>query len=182
MAQRTYEKFGKIDVLINNAAYFATIPISRIPCDELSIKEWDRVMEVNVKGVFLCCRAVLPYMKKQNSGRIINIASNAIFHGQGFRIHYVASKAALIGFTRTLAREVGPFGITVNSVSPGSTFSESPDNVEARKKSESFIKTRCIQRMQWPKDLLGTIIFLSSQDSEFISGQNIIVDGGTVFQ
>ncbi|MBI3078829.1 MAG: 3-oxoacyl-ACP reductase FabG [Deltaproteobacteria bacterium] len=178
MARRAIEAFGRIDVLVNNAAIFATIPISRVGIEELSIEEWDRVMVVNVKGVFLCCRAVLPQMKRQGKGKIINIASGTIYHGGGGRIHYVASKAAVVGFTRTLAREVGDYNITVNAISPGSTLSEENPTPEIIKMREEATGSRCIKRVQTPQDLQGAMVFLASDESDFITGQTLVVDGG----
>jgi 3-oxoacyl-[acyl-carrier protein] reductase len=146
MAEAAVRAFGKIDILVNNAAVFATIPISRVSFDQVPLEEWDRVMLVNLKGMWLCCRAVAPYMKKQKSGKIVNISSGTIFSGHGMRIHYVTSKAGVIGFTRTLARELGDFGINVNTLTPGSTLSEPQDNVKAVEFRQSGVATRCLKR------------------------------------
>lgn len=181
MAEATAKAYSKIDILVNNAAVFATIPISRVPFDKVPIEEWDKVMLVNLKGIWLCCRAVVPYMKAQKSGKIINISSSSIFSGTGMRIHYVTSKAGIIGFTRTLARELGEFGITVNTVAPGSTFSESKEDEKALAMRQRAAELRCLKRVQVQEDLVGTIIFLSSSASDFISGQTFVVDGGHLF-
>lgn len=180
MAESSVKAYGKIDILINNAAVFATIPISRVSFDKVPIDEWDRLMAVNLKGIWLCCRAVVPYMKEQKRGKIINISSGAAFSGRGMRIHYVTSKAGVLGFTRTLAHELGDFGITVNSLAPGSTLSESPKDAKAVEFRVKATDTRCLKRVQVPEDLVGAIVFLSSSDSDFMTGQTMIVDGGNM--
>jgi 3-oxoacyl-[acyl-carrier protein] reductase len=180
MAEATVGVYEKISILINNAAVFATIPISRVSFDKVPLEEWDRVMLVNLKGMWLCCRAVVPYMKKQRSGKIINISSGAVFSGRGMRIHYVTSKAGILGFTRTLARELGDFGITVNTLAPGSTLSESQEDAKAIAFRQEGVETRCLKRVEVPGDLIGAIIFLSSSDSDFMTGQTMIVDGGNM--
>jgi 3-oxoacyl-[acyl-carrier protein] reductase len=178
MVETVVKTYGKIDILINNAAVFATIPISRVPFDQVSLEEWDKVMAVNLKGPWLCCRAVAPYMKKQKSGKIINISSGSIFFGRGMRIHYVTSKAGIIGFTRTLARELGEFGIQVNTLAPGSTLSESPKDNKAVAFRQSAVESRCLKRVEVPNDLIGAMVFLCSSASDFMTGQTINVDGG----
>lgn len=178
MAEATAKAFGKIDILVNNAAVFATVPISRVSFDQVPLAEWDLVMNVNLKGAWLCCRAVVPYMKLQKSGKIINISSSSIFAGRGMRIHYVASKAAVLGFTRTLARELGDFCITVNSLAPGSTLSEGQEKAEAVTMRGRAAERRCLKRVQLPEDLVGTMVFLCSSDSDFMTGQTMNVDGG----
>ena len=178
MAEATVKAYGKIDILVNNAAIFATIPISRVSFDKVPLDEWDKVMLVNLKGTWLCCRAVVPYMKKQNSGKIVNISSGTAFSGRGMRIHYVASKAGVLGFTRTLARELGEFGINVNTLAPGSTLSEGQDNIKAAEMREKAVGTRCLKRIQVPGDLVGGLLFLCSSASDFMTGQTVIVDGG----
>lgn len=179
MAESAIEAFGNIHFLVNNAAVFSAIPISRLPFDEISLEEWDRVMFVNLKGMWLCCRAVVPYMKKQKSGKIINISSGSIYAGKGMRIHYVTSKAGVVGFTRTLARELGDFNITVNTLSPGSTFSEDPDDPKALAMREKAVAARCLKRVEYPEDLVGALIFLCSNASDFMTGQTMAIDGGS---
>jgi len=174
MAQRAQETFGSIDILVNNAAVFSTIPISRVPFDQVPLDEWDRVMTVNLKGLLLACRAVVPVMRRQKKGKIINISSASIYKGTGNRIHYVTSKAGVIGFTRTL----GDDGICVNAVAPGSTLSESPTDAAAVAFRQSAVSDRCLKRIETPQDLVGAILFLSSDDSDFITGQTLVVDGG----
>ena len=176
MAEKTVGRFGRIDILVNNAALFGDI--SRKPFQEIPIDEWDRVMTVNVKGLFLCSRAVLPQMKKQGKGRIINISSGTVLQGTPMLLHYVTSKGAVVAFTRALAREVGEFGITVNSIAPGHTLSETVKR-RGPNVDERAVASRIIKRSQVPEDLSGTVVFLASDDSEFITGQMIVVDGGS---
>jgi 3-oxoacyl-[acyl-carrier protein] reductase len=178
MAHRTVDRFGRIDALITNAAVFATIPINRGFIEDIAIEEFDRVMAVNVKGVFLQCRAVLPYMKQQRYGKIINISSSTVFSGSPGRVHYTASKGAVIAITRTLAREVGQYNICVNAIAPGSTLSEENPTDEIRRMRSAVIAGRALKRLQEPADLVGTAVFLASSDADFITGQTILVDGG----
>lgn len=178
MVDQTIAKFGRLDILVNNAAIFATIPISRLPFDEISEQEWDKIMEVNLKGAWLACRAVVPAMKAQSGGKIINIASGTAFKGRGGRIHYVASKAGILGFTRTLAHEVGEYNINVNCVAPGSTLSEESPSEQIQQYRQRAAGSRALQRLQKPSDLVGAIAFFASPDSDFITGQTLVVDGG----
>lgn len=177
MAAEAVKAFGQIDVLVNNAAIF--IAIERHPFYEISAEEWDRVSAVNIKGPFLCAKAVFPYMKERKSGKIINISSSTAYWGTPNFLHYVASKAALIGMTRSLAREVGEFGICVNAIAPGLVEHEGQNAPKAL--TELQLKQRSIKRLQTPEDLLGTLVFLASSDSDFMTGQAIIVDGGSIF-
>jgi 3-oxoacyl-[acyl-carrier protein] reductase len=177
MAERTLESYGRIDVLVNNAALYSAI--KKKPFSEISGEEWDQVMAVNLKGLFLCAQAVHPAMKRQGRGKIINISSGTALGGTPFFLHYVSSKAGVIGFTRALARELGPDNICVNAITPGLTISGpqqegvlTPEQLADRRRRRSF------QRDQYPQDLVGTVIFLSSEDSDFITGQTINVDGG----
>jgi NAD(P)-dependent dehydrogenase (short-subunit alcohol dehydrogenase family) len=177
MAAEAVKAFGRIDILINNAAIF--INIQRHPFYEIGAEEWDRVSAVNIKGPFLCAKAVFPQMKEQKSGKIINISSSTTYWGTPNFLHYVASKAALIGMTRALAREVGDYGICVNSIAPGLVEHEGQNAPKAL--SELQLKARSIKRLQTPDDLMGTLVFLASSDSDFMTGQAIVVDGGSVF-
>ena len=180
MAREVLEAFGRIDVLVNNAAYFSHI--QKRPFDEIEDDEWDRIFAVNVRGSWLCACAVTPAMKEQGSGRIINIASMAFRGGAvpGFA-HYAASKAAIIGLTRALARELGPFGIAVNTVSPdyvahdGELFRRQPAM------AQTLAEQRCFKREQTPEDVVGAVVFLAGDDSGFITGQDIWVNGGRIF-
>ncbi len=178
MAARTVDTFGRIDILVNNAAIFATIPMSRAPFDQIDPEEWDRMMTVNLKGTWLASRAVIPQMRKQRSGKIINISSGTALKAASSRIHYVTSKAGILGFTRTLAMEVGKDGICVNCVAPGSTLSEESPDAETLKFREAAAGTRALKRVQKPEDLVGAIVFFASADSDFITGQTLVVDGG----
>src|SRR5205085_2976556 len=178
MAQRTLERFGRIDILVNNAAMFATVPMSRAPFDELDPAEWDRMMAVNLRGTWLACRAVIPQMRQQRYGKIVNISSSTAIKGSASRIHYVTSKAGILGFTRTLAMEVGKDNICVNCIAPGSTLSEENPDEALIKYRQAAAATRALQRMQRPEDLVGAVAFFASSDSDFITGQTLVVDGG----
>jgi 3-oxoacyl-[acyl-carrier protein] reductase len=181
MAAAALKRFGRIDVLINNAAIFATIPMNRGRIETITPGEWDQLMAVNLKGIFFCCRAVLPPMREQKSGKIINIASGTVFNGSPGRIHYVTSKAGTIGFTRTLAREVGDDNIQVNVLAPGNTLSEENPSEEMIRFRQSSVGNRSLKRVQVPQDLVGAMLFLASPLSDFITGQTINVDGGISF-
>ena len=185
MVEKAIDHFGKIDILVNNAAILGKVKVSRVPFYELDLDEWDRMMAVNLKGTLLCCRAVFPHMKAQKSGKIINVSTTGFFYGHANYVHYVASKAAGIGLTRSLAKELGDFNINVNCIAPGATMAEDPDDKEAVEKrteriARRVVPKRCLKRVQYPEDLVGTAIFLSSPDSDFITGQTIVVDGGDV--
>jgi 3-oxoacyl-[acyl-carrier protein] reductase len=178
MAAQSIDRFGRIDVLINNAAIFATIPMNRGRIETIDPEEWDRLMAVNLKGLFFCCRAVLPIMRAQKAGKIIAIASGTVFAGSPGRIHYVTSKAATIGFTRTLAREVGDDNITVNVLAPGNTLSEDNPTEEIVRFRQSSVGLRALKRVQVPEDVVGAMLYLASPLSDFMTGQTINVDGG----
>ena len=181
MAAAVMQHFGRVDVLINNAAIFATIPMNRGRIETIDPAEWDRLMAVNLKGLFFCCRAVLPSMRAQKSGKIINIASGTVFAGSPGRIHYVTSKMATIGFTRTLAREVGDDNINVNVLAPGNTLSEENPSQEVIRLRESSAGLRALKRIQMPQDVVGAMLFMASPLSDFITGQTVNVDGGISF-
>ena len=176
MASETAKAFGRIDILVNNAAIF--INIKRHPFYEITAEEWDRVSAVNIKGPFLCAKAVFPQMKEQKSGKIINISSSTAYWGTPNFLHYVASKAALIGMTRSLAREVGEFGICVNAIAPGLVEHEGQNAPKAL--TELQLKERSIKRLQTPEDLLGVLTYLASSDSDFVTGQTMVIDGGSI--
>jgi 3-oxoacyl-[acyl-carrier protein] reductase len=181
MAARTLERFGRVDVLINNAAVFSVVPMNRGRIETIDPEEWDRLMAVNLRGLFFCCRAVLPAMRKQRSGKIMTLASGTVFAGAPGRIHYVTSKAATIGFTRTLAREVGDDNITVNCLAPGNTLSEENPTEPMIRFRESSVGLRALKRIQMPDDVVGAMLFLASPLSDFMTGQTVNVDGGISF-
>ena len=178
-AEAAMTAFGGIDILVNNAALFANITLG--PIENLSVAEWDRLMAVNLRGPFLMIRAVLPRMKAQGSGRIVNISSNTVFSGGPMMAHYVTSKAGIIGLTRSLAKEVGPFGIRVNAVTPGLTDTLAAERTIPADRFDIVTGARALPRRQAPEDLEGAVVFLCSPDSDFITGQIINVDGGQIF-
>jgi 3-oxoacyl-[acyl-carrier protein] reductase len=178
LARQAIERFGRIDILVNNAAIFHTVPMSRAPFDQIDPAEWDRMMAVNLRGTWFACRAVIPQMRKQRYGKIVNISSGTALKGTGSRIHYVTSKAGILGFTRTLAMEVGKDNICVNCIAPGSTLSEEDPSESILQYRQAAASTRALQRMQKPEDLVGAVAFFASADSDFITGQTLVVDGG----
>lgn len=180
MASFAVEQFGRIDALINNAALFSALLPKRSALD-IDVAQWDRVMAVNVRGPFLCCRAVLPQMRKQRSGSIVNISSNTVLAGVSGLLHYVTSKSAQLGFTRALAREFGPEGIRVNVVMPGLVDTDGVRQGYSGEDQERAVAVRSLSRPQQSEDLNGVIAFLLSEDSAFITGQTFNVDGGALF-
>ena len=176
MVKESIEKYGRIDVLINNAGILSTIEMK--PFWEISTEEWDKILSVNLKGMFLCCKAVVPIMQKQSKGKIINLSSSTVLEGRPNYIHYVSSKAGVIGLTRAMAREVGDWNINVNVITPGATDTGIPRVSVSPEQEKEMITKRCIKRKQIPQDLVGTVMFLASDESDFISGQIINVDGG----
>ncbi len=182
MAESVADKFGRIDVLVNNAALYGSLTFA--PFDKLDESEWDATMNVNVKGIWQCCKAVLPTMKKQNSGSIINISSLAATYGMPNGLHYTASKAAVIGATRGLARELGRYEIRVNAVAPNVVNTDATGEVFQDKKDkilEITMSQQAIRRPLETKDIVGAVLFLASDHSKLTTGQTIMVDGGTVF-
>jgi NAD(P)-dependent dehydrogenase (short-subunit alcohol dehydrogenase family) len=176
MAKATLDKFGRIDVLINNAGLFTQV--TRAPFDELPLEEWDTVMRVNVTGSYLCARAVVGAMRKAGWGRIINISSATVGMGRPNFLHYVTSKAAIVGMTRSMSRELGLHGITVNALMPGLTKTEVDFGSEAT--FRAIVEIQAIKRSETPEDLARVLLFLASPASGFITGQCIAVDGGTI--
>ena len=177
LAQAALSAFGRIDVLVNNAAIYATL--IRTPFTDIDSDEWDRVMNVNVKGTWLCSASVYPHMT-QPGGRIINIASATVFSGSPLWMHYVASKAAVIGITRVMAREIGGQGITVNAIAPGFTLTEA--SLGLIDDAETYgVDRGAIKRASQPDDIVGTALFLAGAQSGYITGQTIVVDGGKQF-
>ncbi|MGD2098088.1 MAG: 3-oxoacyl-ACP reductase family protein [Desulfobacterales bacterium] len=174
MAKEAARTFGRIDILVNNAAIYDGI--KRKPFYEIDLVEWDLVMNVNVKGAFLAARAVFPYMKEQGYGKIINLASEVFFTGSHGFAHYVSSKGGIIGLTRALAVEMGPYNICINCVAPGFTDTEASRSLADVNKYDTS-KTP-LRRMEKPGDLTGAAVFLASAESDFITGQTLLVDGG----
>lgn len=178
MAASVIEKFGKIDILINNAAIYATI--QRKPFYEISESEWDLVMNVNLKGVWMVSKAVFPYMKTANFGKIINISSATVMSGSPQWSHYVASKGGVIGFTRSMAKEVGDFNINVNAIAPGFTLTDA--SLSLMENAQKYgVDRGAIKRPSSAEDIVGTALYLASSASDFVTGQTIVVDGGKEF-
>lgn len=180
LMRETADRFGRIDVLVNNAAIYVTQKLWKGPVEDLDLAEWDRVIEVNLKGVFLCSKAAIPIMKQQRSGKIINIASGTFFSGSGNMPHYTSAKGGVVALTRVMARQLGEWGINVNCMTPGSTMSEDSVTEEVLKRRESSIDKRAFRRVETPADIVGTALFLASSDSDFITGQLVVVEGGGI--
>ena len=178
VVEKTIAAFGRIDVLVNNAAIYYGKEMK--PFEFISEKEWDATMAVNVKGLFIMCKAVMPRMKEQKSGSIINISSGTWLFGVPYLLDYVTSKAAVVGFTRALAREIGEHGVRVNAISPGFTLSEASKTMKGTPPgmAEMIAEQTSLKRSQQPEDLVGPCIFLASDDANFITGQLLNVDGG----
>jgi NAD(P)-dependent dehydrogenase (short-subunit alcohol dehydrogenase family) len=181
MAEQVLERCGSIDVLVNNAGLYATLAMR--PFTEIPLEEWNRVMEVNVASMFLACRAVVPIMRGQGGGKIVNISSGTPFRGVPFLLHYVTSKGAIVTLTRALAKEVGKDGIHVNCVAPGFTMSDGvkaqPEVIKALR--DVSVAARVIQRDQVPEDVVGAVVFLCTPAADFITGQTMVIDGGQYF-
>jgi NAD(P)-dependent dehydrogenase (short-subunit alcohol dehydrogenase family) len=175
------ERCGTIDVLVNNAGLYASLEMRAFT--EIPLDEWRRVMDVNVASMFLMCRAVVPLMRAQGGGRIVNISSGTPFRGVPFLLHYVTSKGAIVAFTRALAKELGKDGVLVNCVAPGFTISAGveahPEVVE--KLRDVSVAARTLQRDQLPEDVVGAVVYLAGPGSEFVTGQTIVIDGGQYF-
>jgi 3-oxoacyl-[acyl-carrier protein] reductase len=152
--------------------------MSRAGYQDLAVDEWDRMMAVNLRGAWLMARAFVPAMQSLGYGKVINISSGTALKGSAGRIHYVTSKAGILGFTKTLAMEVGGDGVTVNCIAPGSTLSEADQNDEVMTLRTSAVATRALKRVQTPDDLVGTVVFFASPASDFVTGQTLVVDGG----
>jgi NAD(P)-dependent dehydrogenase (short-subunit alcohol dehydrogenase family) len=182
----TIDKFGTIDVLVNNAGIFANL--AKKPFTEIDGAEWDAVMAVNVRGPFECAKAVAPVMIAKTGqpcrGKIVNVASGTVFKGFSGALHYVGSKGAVVAMTRCLARELGPHSICVNAIAPGLTMSAAvADNPEwGGAAGQATVASRALKREQVPADLVGTLLYLASDASDFVTGQTIVVDGGSVMR
>jgi 3-oxoacyl-[acyl-carrier protein] reductase len=179
MAAATLDRFGRIDVLINNAAYFTQIV--KKPFEELTDEEWDRCFAVNVRGTWLATRAVVPAMKERRYGKIVNTASMTVPSGIPGFLHYVASKSAIVGLTRALARELGEWGICVNTISPDYIPHDPEYAARQPEMAELLARQRAFKRDPVPGDLVGTILYLAGHGSDFVTGQDIWVNGGRLF-
>ena len=182
MAETAVSAFGQIDILVNNAAVFASLEKKGFL--DISSEEWDRLMAVNLRGPFECIKAVAPHMIARRSGRIINMASGTVFKGQVGFLHYVTSKGGVVAMTRSLARELGQHNVILNAIAPGLTMSEAiaENPMWSGKASQPTVMSRALQRDQEPQDLLGALIFLASDDCGFMTGQCMVVDGGAVMR
>ena len=181
LAKKTMDKYNKIDVLVNNAALYGTLKSSRF--EDIDEDQWDKAMNVNVKGVWNCIRAITPIMREQKSGSIINIASLAALYGMPYAADYVASKSAILGLTRVIAREVGKDNIRVNSVAPSMVRTESAREFLGEKAERGFeviSKSQILQKTLEVDDIYGTILYLAGDQSKFVTGQTLMVDGGSV--
>jgi NAD(P)-dependent dehydrogenase (short-subunit alcohol dehydrogenase family) len=181
MVDETLERHGRLDVLVNNAGLYASLAMR--PFTDIPLEEWNRVMEINVASMFLTSRAVVPVMREQGGGKIVNISSGTPFRGVPFLLHYVTSKGAIVALTRALAKELGKDGIHVNCVAPGFTMSDGvkkhPEVVEALR--DVSIAARTIQRDQVPEDVVGAVVFLCTPAADFVTGQTLVIDGGQYF-
>jgi NAD(P)-dependent dehydrogenase (short-subunit alcohol dehydrogenase family) len=181
LAADVIERCGRVDILVNNAGLYASLAMR--PFTEIPAEEWRLVMDVNVLSMFLTCRAIVPLMREQGGGRIVNISSGTPFRGVPFLLHYVTSKGAIVALTRALAKELGRDNVLVNCVAPGFTMSEGvrahPEVVEVLR--DVSISARTLQRDQEPEDVVGAVVFLCGPGSGFITGQTIVIDGGQYF-
>jgi NAD(P)-dependent dehydrogenase (short-subunit alcohol dehydrogenase family) len=181
MVQEVVDRCGSIDILVNNAGLYASLQMR--PFTEIPVEEWRQVMEVNVLSMFLTTRAVVPRMREQGGGRIVNISSGTPFRGVPFLLHYVTSKGAIVALTRALARELGRDDVLVNCVAPGFTMSdgvrEHPEVIEALR--DVSVSSRTLQRDQEPEDVVGAVVFLCGPGATFVTGQTIVIDGGQYF-
>lgn len=177
MAAAALHRFGRIDGLINNAAYFREVKLTDFEAIDPAI--WDRIFAVNVKGVWQCCKAVMPAMRQQKAGAIVNIASVVAVAGQPGYLHYVATKGAVLSMTKGLAKEVGQHGVRVNCIAPGFVITDATRNRPVEWQ-QSFLKARAIGREQKPDDLVGTAVYMLSDLAGFVSGQTVVVDGGHI--
>jgi 3-oxoacyl-[acyl-carrier protein] reductase len=179
MVTSTLQSFDRIDILVNNAAIFSTITMR--PFEEIPLSEWDQVIAVNLTGAFLCCRSVSGQMRQQQYGRIINLSSGTVLSGRPNYLHYVTSKAGIVGMTRSMARELGPSGITVNAIMPGSVGTEIVRETVTPEQIAQIIAGQAVQRRLVPEDITAAAVFLASESAGAISGQTVVVDGGHDF-
>lgn len=180
LAEETERRFGTLHGLVNNAGIMNIVPLSRVTFEHIPEEEWDVVFDTNIKGMWYACRAFVPLMRRSGGGSIVNVSSSTVLLGHPTRVHYVASKAAVLGFTRSLSRELGDDHIRVNTLVPGSTLSEEDPSPEAIAMRREAVPGRAIRRIELPDDLVGAVLFLLSDDSAFMTGQTVAVDGGGV--
>jgi NAD(P)-dependent dehydrogenase (short-subunit alcohol dehydrogenase family) len=178
MVKATLDAYGAVHSLVNNAAMFGSLKLQ--PFMDIESDEWDKVMAVNTRGVFECVKAVVPAMRRQKYGKIINIASGTLFKGTPHLLHYVASKGAVVAMTRVMARELGPDNILVNCIAPGLTLSPAVQATYSRADIDANKASRALKREEEPEDIIGALIFFASGESDFITGQTLLVDGGSV--
>ena len=181
MAKTIIDQCGTIDILINNAGIYASLEMR--PFEQIPVDEWRKVMDINLLSMFLTCRAVMPQMKLQGGGKIVNISSGTPFRGVPFLLHYVTSKGAIVAFTRSLAKEVGASNVHVNCVAPGFTVSDGvkqhPEVLDVL--AEVSVSARTLKRDQVPEDVAGAVVFLCGDGADFITGQTMVIDGGQYF-
>jgi 3-oxoacyl-[acyl-carrier protein] reductase len=180
MAQEVSARFGRIDALVNNASIFSTIRMG--PFEEITPQEWRALIEVNLTGSFFCCQAVAPALRAAGGGAIVNISSGTVLMGRAGYAHYVTSKAGIIGMTRALANELGGDGVRVNSIMPGSVETEVPRDTVTPEQAKAIVSRQALARRLRPEDIVGTAVFLASDEAALMTGQSLVVDGGVVFQ
>ena len=181
MAHEAIDAYGRIDILVNNAGIWSSLVPT--PFEQLSVEEWKRVFDVNVLGMYLATRAVAPFMREAKRGRIINMASGTPYKGVPLFLHYVTSKGAVIAMTRALAKELGSDNVLVNTIAPGFTLSDGvmANPVQVEQLQEVSAKARVLVRDQYPEDIVGAVLFFAAEQSSFITGQSLVVDGGAYF-
>jgi NAD(P)-dependent dehydrogenase (short-subunit alcohol dehydrogenase family) len=181
VARAAIDAYGRIDILVNNAGIWSSLVPT--PFEQLSVEEWKRVFDVNVLGMYLATRAVAPFMREARRGRIINLSSGTPYKGVPLFLHYVTSKGAVIAMTRALAKELGGDNILVNTIAPGFTLSDGvvANPVQLEQLQEISVKARVLVRDQYPEDILGAVLFFAAEESSFITGQSLVIDGGAYF-
>jgi 3-oxoacyl-[acyl-carrier protein] reductase len=180
MARKTAERFGRIDILVNNAAIIGGIEVKDFvkPMEELVAADWDRMLAVNVKGVFLCSKAVIPYMKKQGGGKIVNIASTTAFTGLPDFLHYSTSKGGVVTMTRGLATALGDFNINVNAVAPGLIMTEAMQAAVPPEQAREVVAGQLIKKAIRPEDIAAAVLFLASSEADMITGEIVAINAG----